>query len=290
MMRLLSAAAVGTALLLLWSAWSAPAPSHPLRTLRSLRSYVAARELLDQSALTTWRVRALLGAVLGGAVVTGAIGSAVTGVPALALLCVALGAWAPVAVLRSRAATLRRKRRDAWPDAVDHVASAVRAGLSIPEALRQLAKHGPEILRDDFAAFARHDAAHGRFDDSLDVLKARLADPAADRLIESLRLARNVGGSDVGRLLRTLSTFLREDAATRSELAAKQSWTVSAARLALAAPWLALVVVGFRGEGLTAYRSGQGVTILVVGALVSWVAYALMKAIGRLPHEERVMR
>lgn len=197
---------------------------------------------------------------------------------------------APAAFVRGRATSLRRRRREAWPDAVDHVASAVRAGLSIPEALRQLSLHGPEVLREDFAAFARHDAAHGRFDDSLDVLKARLADPAADRLIESLRLARNVGGSDVGRLLRTLSSFLREDASTRAELAAKQSWTVSAARLALAAPWLALCVVGFRGEGLAAYRTPQGVLVLVAGALVSWIAYVAMKAIGRLPHEERVMR
>ena len=44
-----------------------------------------------------------------------------------------------------------------------------------------------------------------------------------------------MGGSDLGKLLGTLAEFLRESARTRSELEARQSWTVNAARLALAA-------------------------------------------------------
>lgn len=235
-------------------------------------------------------VAALVSVCVAAAVTVAGFVFMATSVPALTLLAAVAGLCAPWMFVRHRARAHLRARRDAWPDAVDHVASAVRAGLSIPEALRQLAHHGPEVLRDDFAAFARHDAAHGRFDASLDVLKESLADPAADRLIESLRLARNVGGTDVGRLLRTLSSFLREDAATRTELAAKQSWTVSAARLALAAPWLALIVVGFRSGGLEAYRTSTGVAVLVLGGVVSWLAYLTMRAIGRLPTEERVMR
>lgn len=289
-MELLCAAAVGSGLLLMWAGWTALEPAHPLGRLRSSRRYDAISEQLVLAGLRRLRVVHLAGLCLGAALGGFVIALGVTGVPALALLGAFAGGFAPIGYVRNRARAHLRARRDAWPDAVDHVASAVRAGLSIPEALRQLAHHGPEVLREDFAAFARHDAAHGRFDDSLDVLKAALADPAADRLIESLRLARNVGGTDVGRLLRTLSSFLREDAATRTELAAKQSWTVSAARLALAAPWLALAVVGFRGEGLIAYRSAQGVAILVAGGIVSALAYLAMKAIGRLPTEERVMR
>ena len=44
-----------------------------------------------------------------------------------------------------------------------------------------------------------------------------------DRLVESLRIAREVGGTDLGHLLRTLSGFLREDARTRAELETRQS-------------------------------------------------------------------
>ena len=56
--------------------------------------------------------------------------------------------------------------------------------------------------------------------DALDRLKARMADPVADRLVVSLRLTREVGGADIGRLLQTLSEFLRQDARIRAELEA----------------------------------------------------------------------
>ena len=72
-------------------------------------------------------------------------------------------------------------------------------------------------------AFADDYRPTGRFHDCLDRLKDRLADPVGDRLVETLRIAREVGGTDLGRLLRTLSAFLREDARTRAELETRQA-------------------------------------------------------------------
>ena len=46
-------------------------------------------------------------------------------------------------------------------------------------------------------------------------------------MIEGLRIAREVGGGELGRLPRSLSGYLREDARTRSELESRQSWTVN---------------------------------------------------------------
>ena len=92
-----------------------------------------------------------------------------------------------------------------WPEAVDHLASAVRAGLSLPEALTQLGARGPEPLRAAFDAFGRDYQATGRFSDCLDRLKQRLSDPVGDRVVEALRIAREVGGGDLGRMLRSLA-------------------------------------------------------------------------------------
>ena len=287
---LVFAACCGAGLLLMWMAVVATEPLRPVDRVHATTWHQRLDEMLRGAGWRRMQARHFLVLSLVCGVLTATVTLIAIAVPALATLAGAACTAAPIFYLRSRTRAAMQARREAWPDAVDHVASAVRAGLSIPEALRQLAHHGPEILRSDFEAFARHDAAHGRFNDSLDVLKQTLADPAADRLIESLRLARNVGGTDVGRLLRTLSAFLREDSATRAELAARQSWTVSAARLALAAPWIALLLVGFRSNGFDAYRSATGVAVLVVGTAVSIVAYSMMKAIGRLPTEERVMR
>jgi len=180
--------------------------------------------------------------------------------------------------------------RDLWPDVVDNIGSAVRAGLALPEALSQLTIRGPEELRPAFAAFAEDYRASGRFQECLDRLKERLSDPVADRLIESLRIAREVGGSDLGRLLRTLSTFLREDARTRAELETRQGWTINAARLAVAAPWIVLAMLSTRPDSLQAYGRPAGVFVLAVGAALSFLAYRVMIRVGRLPEEGRVLR
>jgi tight adherence protein B len=215
---------------------------------------------------------------------------ATTRVTSVALCFAAMAAYAPIGLVRMRARSRRAQLRDLWPDAVDNISSAVRAGLALPEALSQLAIRGPEELRPAFAAFAEDYRASGRFQDCLDRLKDRLADPVGDRLVESLRIAREVGGSDLGRLLRTLSSFLREDARTRAELETRQGWTINAARLASAAPWIVLAMMSFQRDSLQSFGTVGGVVVLLIGGGVTIVAYRLMIRIGRLPEEERVLR
>ena len=178
--------------------------------------------------------------------------------------------------------------RELWPDAIDHARSAIRAGLTLPEALIQLGETGPEGLREPFQQFARDYRAGARFVDALDRLKARMADPVADRLVVSLRLTREVGGADIGRLLQTLSEFLRQDARIRAELEARQSWTVNAARLAVCAPWLVLLLLGTQPAAVAAYRSAAGGAVLLAGMVASVVCYRVMLRIGALPREKRV--
>ena len=144
-------------------------------------------------------------------------------------------------------------------------------------------------MRPAFAAFGRDYLASGRFGASLDALKARLADPVGDRVVEALRMARDVGGGDLGRTLRSLSRFLRDDARTRSELEARQAWVVNGARLAVGSPWIVLLVLSFQPEVIVRYRSTAGVFVLGVGAVACLVAYRLMVRIGRLPEERRVL-
>ena len=73
-----------------------------------------------------------------------------------------------------------------------------------------------------------------------------------------MRVAREVGGSDLGTVLRTLSELLRADARTRAELETRQGWVVNAARLAVAAPWLVLLLLGTQSATLRAYDTAGG--------------------------------
>ena len=215
----------------------------------------------------------------------------VVGVSRSSTVSLAFGALALVAPLNVVRA--RRRRRigalgAAWPDVVDDLTSAVRAGLALPEALAQVGVRGPAELRHAFAAFAADYRAGGRFSDSLDALKDQLADPVGDRVVEALRVAREVGGNDLGGLLRTLSGFLREDARTRGELLGRQAWTVNGARVAVAAPWVVLGMLALRPAAVAAYDTTAGAAILIGGAGACLVAYRLMVRIGRLPTEPRV--
>lgn len=151
----------------------------------------------------------------------------VSGTPPVAVVFGAMGAYLPVVVVAGRA---RRRQRDfaaVWPEAVDNLASAVRAGMSLPDALAALGSRGPEPLRDAFDQFALDYQVTGRFGECLDRLKVRLADPVGDRVVEGLRVAREVGGGELGRLLRNLSGYLRDEVHTRSELESRQAWTIN---------------------------------------------------------------
>ncbi len=226
-----------------------------------------------------------VGLGFGGALVALVVSAS----PAVALVLGAAAAWTPITLLRRQRDQRTRDLRAAWPEVIDDLASAVRAGMSLPEGVAELGVRGPLPLRPAFSRFASDYQVTGRFENSLDRLKADLADPVADRVIEALRLARQVGGTDLGRLLRTLSAFLREDSRIRAEVETRQGWTVNAARLAVAAPWVTLVLLSLRHEAVRAYSSPTGFVVLLVCAGVTFVAYRLMLRIGRLPQEPRVL-
>ncbi|MFE6969564.1 type II secretion system F family protein [Isoptericola sp. NPDC057653] len=277
---------LGAGLVCVWLSWWEPAERSRRRGGRS----AAVQDLLVQAGAPSVTPAALWWLSATAGVVVLLAGLALTRSPAIAACFALMAAVAPESLVRARARRRRRNLREVWPEVVDHLASGVRAGLSLPEAVAQLGERGPAELREAFARFAADYRATGRFGECLDLLKARLADPVADRIIEALRLTREVGGSDLGRLLRTLSSFLREDARTRGELEARQSWTVNGARLAAAGPWVVLAFLASRPETAEAYNSAAGVAVLAAGAATSVVAYWLMRRIGRLPEEGRVLR
>lgn len=247
------------------------------------------RRRLDDAGLTDVAA-ARLALTCGAAGLAGAVLMlVVSGSVMVALVFGVLAGALPLMALGRRAALRARARSSCWPDAVDDLASAVRAGMSLPEGVSALAERGPEALRPAFARFAAEHRVTGAFGPSLDLLKEDLADPVGDRVVEALRLAREVGGTELGRLLRTLSAVLREDARTRAELEARQAWAVSAARLAVAAPWATLAFLSLRPGALAAYDSVGGVLVLGTAGVLSAVAYAVMRRIGRLPVDERVL-
>jgi len=276
-------ATLAAGLLLILSPWLWPAGvarPRPPSAGRAVR-------LLEGAGYPHVPARVLPIACAGGAVLAGAIVWLVLPLPALAAVAVVVGALAPVTALRGRESGLRRRRRGMWPDVCDLLIASVRAGMALPDAVASLADSAPVALRPAFARFGRDLAASGHFDSGAERLKSALADPVADRIIETLRMARQVGGTELTAVLRALSAAVRADVALRAEVEARQSWIRGAAVLGVVAPWIILGMLALRPEGAKAYTSPEGVVLIVAGALVSVVAFRLMVRIGRLPEPRR---
>lgn len=224
------------------------------------------------------------------AMIGGALAQAVFQIPVLTVVAAILAAALVPMLVNARAARRRAANRAVWPDVVDHLVASVRAGMSLPDSVAGLAELGPAATRNAFAEFEADYRRNGNFSLCIDRLKVALADPTADRILETLRMAREVGGSDVTAVLRGLAGYLREDAALRAEVIARQSWIRNAARLGVAAPWLLLLVLASRHETLVAYDSAAGTMLILVGVAVTFVAYRAMIALGRLPEERRWFR
>jgi tight adherence protein B len=276
---------LGIGLLLVWRS----GPRAPKRRTDPRRPG-RRQQLLSAAGLTGINPAQLLALQFGLGVLVFVVVLLTTGTVTVSLVFGLFGFAVPYAQVRRLAGRRRSDLREVWPEVVDNLASAVRAGLSLPEALSALSGRGPEVLRPPFARFAAEYRSTGRFGACLDRLKDELADPVGDRIVETLRVAREVGGTDLGRVLRTLATFLREDARARAELETRQGWVVSAARLAVAAPWAVLLLLATQSTTLAAYDSPLGTAILLAGGVVCVVAYRLMLRIGRLPQDVRVLQ
>ena len=240
---------------------------------------------LPRVSVTTFAVVSVILALL-----TATVTIALIPVTALGVAAGVVALVLPSVLVTSRSRSRRRATRVVWPDVVDHLVSAVRSGLALPDSVVTLAHAGPPITREAFAGFEAQYRATGNFSLCVSELKERLADPVADRILETLRMSREVGGTELTSVLRNLAAYVRQEAAIRSEVEARQSWVMNAARLGVAAPWIVLLLLATRPEAAVAYNTAAGGVLVIAGLVVSVVAYRIMVAVGRIPEEHRWFR
>ena len=217
----------------------------------------------------------------------GIIGWAFSGVIGLALAVAVLGGVSPWLIALSKRNASAKALRGQWPDAVDALLSSLRSGKTVPDAIAALANSHSRHIAYGAACFERDFRLTANFGGSLTLLKNSWADPAADRIVETLRLMRESGSSDGVVVLQTLGGQLRADSALRQEVDARQGWVRIAARIGVFAPWVVLAVLSTRAEAVTAYNSPAGVTLICLGLVISIVAYRLMIKLGHFPHQRR---
>jgi tight adherence protein B len=190
---------------------------------------------------------------------------------------------------RSRIQTETLKVNLEWPKFLDSIHSAAWAGASLEQAILDSISVAPPKLSWALLEFEKDQGSGLALETSLDNLKARLANPIADRFIEITRLAGNSGGRGYLNALRAQALQLRLENATWNEIQVKQNWILGTAKLAVLAPWLVLVLLGMRPETAVAFQSEIGIAVLAIGLVASLLAFRLIRTLGALPARARIL-
>src|SRR5690606_33847797 len=121
-------------------------------------------------------------------------------------------ATAPAASFRRRRRRRRERAQEAWPRLIEEIRILTTSvGRSIPQALLEAGRRGPAELQPAFEAAHREWLITTDFSRTVAVLKERLADPTADAACETLLVAHEVGGADLGKRLEALAEDRIED-------------------------------------------------------------------------------
>lgn len=232
-------------------------------------------------------IRLFLIAVLFG-LVAGFVTFVVSGIIGVGIAVFFAGAMVMHWVRKQRSLRVSRALEECYPDLIERLISQVRSGVSLVEALARAAAIAPTQVAQAAEVFWRSVHISGDASACLDDLKKAWASPTGDILVETVRVAHEVGGTRVIEVLRELADQVRRERNLRREVEAKQSWVKVAARVGVAAPWVVLLMLSFRSEAALAYNSPAGIILIVCGLALSVVAYQLMVALGRTPVAPRV--
>jgi tight adherence protein B len=210
------------------------------------------------------------------------VGLALAGLPGTLAGPVAAGAVAAW-LRRRRAARESELLEEQLGDAVSSVAAALRAGLSLPQALRFAADEGEPPLAPRLREVVDRTSMGIPLDDAL-ARFAELGEGPDVRLVAGvLRLHRRTGG-DLPRVLDGLVSTLRERRGAAREV---RSLTAQAR---LSGAILGFLPIGFfvfllvtsREDVEAAYRSRMGMTAILVGLVLQSLAFVWIRRLLRV--------
>lgn len=288
-MRLLAGLATGIAVAAVVASafgapWPVPNPSHWVRQrLHRSPQRLSYLTELGVSPARFWFTSA------AGALATFVVVWAFTASALIALVPAGVVATAPAGYYRSQQRRRGAERLRAWPDALRSIVASLQAGSSPHEALVELAVSGPVPLRPVFVRY-RSLAELVPEATALELVRDELADPVADRVFEVLVVAVEKGSRIALEILRDIADATTADIQLAERLETAQSEQRLQARAVFVLPFLTLVVLSARpGPMREFYSSPDGVPVLLVGAALSTAGMLVVRRLGRLPAEPRVV-
>jgi tight adherence protein B len=249
------------------------------------------QEWLAQAGLADVPLGEFSAVIVALAVIGGLFGYLLFGGVLPATVIAAFAGSAPLASYRHRRQQLRQKAQESWPRMIEEIRILTSSvGRSIPQALFEVGRNGPDELQPAFAAAQREWLLSTDLARTLAVLKTRLADPTVDATCETLLIAHELGGSDLDHRLAALAEDRRLDSRERKDAHAKQAGARLARWFVLIVP-LGMAAVGLTiGNGRDAYTTPLGQVLIVVALVMIVACWIWASLVMRLPHEERVFQ
>jgi tight adherence protein B len=221
------------------------------------------------------------------AVIAGALAATVIPLPSIAPLGCVVGCGVPVVALASARDRRRHRARALWPDVIDSIRVALRSGSTLADAVTAAGSAVPREWRSAWTELESDLRRGADVDSALRRLQRALADPIADRVVESIMVAREYGGAELPAVLAELGRSVRKESAMRHEAQSRQSWVRHAATLGVVSPWIVLALLASRPENREAYSTSAGTLLIVASAAATAVAYFVMRALGSMREPSR---
>ena len=221
------------------------------------------------------------------AVIAGALAATVIPLPSIAPLGCVVGCGVPVVALASARDRRRHRARALWPDVIDSIRVALRSGSTLADAVTAAGSAVPREWRSAWTELESDLRRGADVDSALRRLQRALADPIADRVVESIMVAREYGGTELPAVLAELGRSVRKESAMRHEAQSRQSWLRHAATLGVVSPWIVLALLASRPENREAYSTSAGTLLIVASAAATAVAYFVMRALGSMREPSR---
>jgi tight adherence protein B len=222
---------------------------------------------------------ALRGPAMAIAVVCCLLGLAMVSMPLLVIAGLAAGASY---ALNGRARRRRRIEQQAL-GAMQLLASGLRAGYSVPQAVTLLARQSPEPTASEFAVVAQEISVGVGLADAMAHMAERTANPDYELVTIIVRVQHEVGGN-LAQILDSVSETLRERLELRRQVEAltAQQRLSSIVLTVLPFALLMLLFVMDRQFVMPLFTEPMGRILLAIAGVMVLIGWSFMRQIGRV--------
>jgi len=259
------------------------AENDPLARLLSRFNFTKKWESLLQQAGMTWTVNQLLLTMMATATIGALIGLKLRILIDAAVSAVGLGmvfALLPLLLVRRNRKKRMAKFEEQFPEALDFVARALRAGHAFQVSLSMLSQESPEPLRSEFLKVYNEQ----NLGESLPVVLRHLSErvPLLDVkfFVTAVLMQRETGGN-LGEILTRLSSVIRDRFRLKGQVKAVSAHGRITASILTVLPIVTVLILSVIAPGYlpAMVKDPDGKHLIIASVIAQVIGYGIMKKI-----------